>query len=121
MEALSTALVQVTGSSKLPLIPFSEWFNKLDQVAANATPKIMQHVPGVKLLHIYRSMASADQANRATNELVTQHEAVGQVDIDTCKMQSVSETLRDVKPLSAEDAVRWVTYWHSKGFFGEDR
>lgn len=121
MEAMSTALAQVTGGTKLPLVPFSEWFDKLEKLAVNATPEIMQRAPGVKLLPFYRAMATADKENRAAGEQAVDREAVGQFDIDTRKVQRASETMRDVKPLGAEDAARWVGYWHSKGIFGEGK
>lgn len=35
--------------------------------------------------------------------------------------QRASKTMRDLMPLSAEDAARWVDYWESVGMFEGDR
>ncbi|KAL1671541.1 hypothetical protein EV122DRAFT_295427 [Schizophyllum commune] len=78
----------------VPIISFADWVSKLE--AASTRPDVdVQEVPGVKLLEFFRGMDSA----------------YGHGEFATDKMQTVSETLRHVKPLVQEDADAWVKYW----------
>ncbi|KAL1695048.1 hypothetical protein GGG16DRAFT_109571 [Schizophyllum commune] len=66
----------------VPIIPFQEWFEKLEATAACADVDV-QEVPGVKLLDFFREMSSGR----------------GLGDFATDKMAAVSKTLRDLQPL----------------------
>jgi hypothetical protein len=39
----------------------------------------------------------------------------GETDLDTTQAQRISSTMASQKPLTKEDASRWVSYWLSKG------
>ncbi|KZP04710.1 NAD(P)-binding protein, partial [Athelia psychrophila] len=75
----------------LPLVPFTEWFARLEQ----------------------RSKA-ADEAMRTSGR--TDREG-GMASLSTSKSQAASKSMAEVQPVGVEDAQRWVDYWTSKGFF----
>lgn len=70
--------------------------------------------PALKLLELFRGMAAADAAMRASGR--TDLEG-GMAALATSKAQAASRTMAAVQPLGAEDAQRWVDYWISQGFF----
>ncbi|KAI4521212.1 acetyl-CoA synthetase-like protein [Schizophyllum commune Loenen D] len=82
----------------LPIVPFPEWFAKLEAVAADPFVSALD-VPGVKLLEFFRGMSGG----------------YGLGKFATDKMTAVSETLRDLHPLGQADADAWVGYWKEKG------
>lgn len=103
-----------TGGKNFPLVPFADWFAKLESIAssASANPDTMRQVPGTKLLSFYREMARKDKAARDANmKHGANREAAGQIDLNTHRMQGASETIRDVPSLTPNDAMRWVDYW----------
>lgn len=114
MTKAAEGLIPITNDKPLPLIPWSEWFGKLESYGA----KDMNRIPALKLLPFYRRLAAGDSALRGLDEAeAAQREALGFVKIGTTKMQVLSSTLRDMPPLDSEDPVRWVSYWTSKGLF----
>ncbi|KAG6838995.1 hypothetical protein C0991_006742, partial [Blastosporella zonata] len=72
--------------------------------------------PAIKLLEFFRTISKADQAitEADRNDL----ESSGLAKFATVKAQSISETMRELKPTSAEDVSRWVSYWRHVGLFG---
>lgn len=114
ISAAAEALTPIIGNKPLPLVPWAEWFKKLEACGAEDVKRI----PGLKLLAFYRPLAAGDSALRAidANE-AAQREALGFVKIGTDKMQMLSPTLRDLPPLKSDEPARWISYWHSKGLF----
>ena len=107
-------MTPITGNKRLPLVPWAEWFKKLEARGAED----MQRIPGLKLLPFYRPLAAGDSALRAIDPSeAAEREALGFVRIVTDKMQILSPTLRDLAPLKSDDPARWISYWHSKGLF----
>jgi len=112
-EGISTAMMPVTGGKALPLVPFSDWFGKLESCSTDE----MERIPGLKLLSFFRKMRNANDGLRIVGSEVAYIEAGGLAILSTDKIQRVSKTVREISPLSAEDANRWVRYWTSKGLF----
>ena len=100
----------------LPIVPFKDWFAKLEELAnkpdvsaqdvvSRLSPTLYSTVsdvfrqPGVKLLEFYRGVSSGH----------------GLGSFATGKMEEVSETLREVKPLGQHDSDAWVQYWRESG------
>ncbi|KAL1660867.1 hypothetical protein GGF50DRAFT_118539 [Schizophyllum commune] len=82
----------------VPVVPFSEWFTKLEALA-NQPDVSAKDVPGVKLLEFFRGISAGH----------------GMGAFATSKMEAVSETLRKVEPLAQRDADAWVQYWKESG------
>ena len=69
-----------------------------------------------------RSLGEKDEAMRRLaldSPLATTDEAVGFMSFVTEVARRVSKTMRELEPLSAGDAVRWVDYWTAAGMFSE--
>ncbi|KZP16286.1 putative aminoadipate reductase [Athelia psychrophila] len=99
---------------RLPLVPFSEWFERLEQRSKNADANEIAKIPAIKLLEFFRGMAAADEVMRKYGR--TDLEA-GVASLSTFKSQAASQTMAEVQPMGVEDSQRWVDYWISKGFF----
>lgn len=83
----------------IPVVPFPEWFAKLEAVAGE--PNLdAREVPGVKLLEFFRGVSAGD---------------VQGMEFAADKLQAVSEALRIVQPLGQADADAWVKYWSGSG------
>ncbi|KAG6374188.1 hypothetical protein JVT61DRAFT_4841 [Boletus reticuloceps] len=122
MQPISEALYQKhLTPSRLPLIPFTEWVERLEEQAANTTEENAQRVPAVKLLGFMRAMAQGDAVIRresSSSEYVSEDvEVAGSPRFATDVARRASETMRHLEPLSAVDAERWVEYWASVGMF----
>ncbi|KAL1690000.1 hypothetical protein GGG16DRAFT_103376 [Schizophyllum commune] len=81
-----------------PIVPFKEWFAKLE-AAARRPDVSAQDVPGVKLLEFFRGVSAGQ----------------GLGSFATGKMEAVSETLRNAEPLAQGLADAWVKYWKESG------
>ncbi|KAF7341008.1 Acetyl-CoA synthetase-like protein [Mycena sanguinolenta] len=79
----------------LPLIPFGEWVQQLKDLSTTATAKDIEKIPGIKLLDFFKA-AAAGTAN---------------IRFSTSKAQMVSESMRLLEPLRAQDAKQWMQYW----------
>ncbi|RDB20739.1 Non-canonical non-ribosomal peptide synthetase FUB8 [Hypsizygus marmoreus] len=71
--------------------------------------------PAIKLLEFFRAIAHADE--EITSASQTEAESGGLARFATAKSQSVSATMKELTPIGAEDAARWVAYWRGVGFF----
>jgi len=117
-ETIAAAMEPVTGGKRLPLVPFKQWFDKLEGLAAGASSEDMVRIPGLKLLDFYRGMALGDETMRAAGKDAEAKEAFCQAMLSTKKIQRKSATMKNVGPMGTEDVQRWVQYWTSKGLFG---
>lgn len=137
IQTINDALVQRRVISEpLPLLPFSDWFKKLEQRSKGADEEVMNVIvspvcnaamhgpcefirltlrtqPAVKILEFLREMAAADEDIRQSGR--TDVEAGGLVALSTVKARAACSSLRDTAPISGEDAHRWVDYW--MGYF----
>ena len=140
--------------SPLPLIPFTEWVERLEMHAVDTNGESVQymvsrihislglhlwlihislfpyfvpqtlmgnsHQPAIKLVGFMHTLAQGDSAIRlqmGTLKASVDFEVAGPAGFATDVAQRVSETMRDLEPLSAADATRWVDYWESVGMF----
>lgn len=88
-------------SVPLPLIPFLEWFEKVESSAKNASKANIKRIPAIKLLDFMRMMSRSDIAIRVSGEMHS--EVVGFASFATGVAQRVSLT------------VQWVDYWEAVG------
>ncbi|CAA7263093.1 unnamed protein product [Cyclocybe aegerita] len=116
MGVISSELMIVSGSTTpLPLIPFYEWFKKVEERAKNPAANDFEKIPGIKLLSFYCKLAKADQilGKKPGNHCM---ESAGMGDFSTSCIQNVSETMRMVPPIAEVDIQRWIAYWKGVGF-----
>ncbi|KAF7341009.1 Acetyl-CoA synthetase-like protein [Mycena sanguinolenta] len=80
---------------KLPLIPFGEWVQQLEDLSTTAIAQDIEKIPGIKLLDFFKAAVAG----------------TGNINFSTSKAQTVSESMRLLEPLRAEDAKQWMQYW----------
>jgi thioester reductase-like protein len=116
VSSINEALVEegIT-EAKIPIVDFQDWFAKLEAHASNASEEVLKDIPAIKLLDFFRGTALMDQATREQG--VQDVEAVGMTPLSTEKIQSISETMKNLPLLDQSDALMWVKYWKGVGFF----
>ncbi|KAG2361463.1 putative aminoadipate reductase [Suillus spraguei] len=116
MEPIADALVKHKATNHaLPLVPFSEWLERLELSAKDFNEETMKRIPAIKLLDFMRGMTQSDLAIRASGDMTS--EAGGMNLFATAVAQRASRTMRELKSLSSEDAALWVDYWAEMGMF----
>ena len=85
----------------LPVVPYTEWVARLEASAADACAKagVEGHDAAHNLIHFFKG----ETISGAT------------VSLSTDRAVRVSKTLREARPLSKEDAVRFVEFWGKVG------
>ncbi|TFK59329.1 putative aminoadipate reductase [Pluteus cervinus] len=113
MKAINAALVDHgVVSDELGLIPFDKWVERLERRSADKSEENFKKLPGIKLLPFYRQMAHGGA------DVGPEDETGGVPKLALEKSCEISPTLRDLKPLTKEDAERWIEYWKSVGYLG---
>ncbi|KAJ7625813.1 putative nonribosomal peptide synthetase [Roridomyces roridus] len=87
-------------SVNVPLKPFAQWVQDVRDRVPNATAEDLEHIPGIKIL----DFLAAAEAGQASTEF------------STTKAQKLSDSMRLLEPLNANDARRWMGYWQGKHF-----
>ncbi|KNZ79425.1 L-aminoadipate-semialdehyde dehydrogenase large subunit [Termitomyces sp. J132] len=112
IDALKVALVE--DGFPLRVVPFQEWFSSLEKRSKNASDADIQAIPAVKLLELFRAISQADYAIAEAGR--HEVESGGLAKFATAKAQHLSQTMREVRPIGAEDVRRWVSYWRDVRF-----
>ncbi|KAI6097310.1 putative aminoadipate reductase [Pisolithus croceorrhizus] len=109
MKPISDALFEKNITrERLPLVHSSEWFHKLEKEAINANEEKIRQVPAIKLLDYLRTF---DQQSSGEDT------GVLAVMFATDTAERVSKTMKVLPPISRSDAMQWVDYWVSVGWF----
>ncbi|KAI6156288.1 putative aminoadipate reductase [Pisolithus thermaeus] len=109
MKPISDALFEKNITrERLALAHSSEWFHKLEKQAINANEEKIRQVPAIKLLDYLRTF---DQQSSGEDT------GVLAVIFATDTAERVSKTMKVLPPISRSDAMRWVDYWVSVGWF----
>ncbi|KAF9223036.1 acetyl-CoA synthetase-like protein [Gyrodon lividus] len=103
------------GSEELSMVPFKDWFDRLEKKSEGASSEDLVNIPAIKLLEFFRRMVLGDERGRT--QTATRKEAGGITDFRTTKSQLVSKTMAQMRPVGAVEARSWVQYWISKGLF----
>ncbi|KAJ7214255.1 acetyl-CoA synthetase-like protein [Mycena haematopus] len=82
-------------TAQLPLVPFADWVQQLQDRSAKATAEDIEKIPGIKLLAFLKAAAAG----------------AGNISFSTSKAQTVSETMRLLEPLHDADVKQWMQYW----------
>jgi len=113
--SIDEALVQEgVIASKLPVVDFATWFSQLELHSRNASEDALREIPAIKLLDFFRGIVQMDQAIRA--QRVENIEIGGLASFSTNKIQSISQTMKDLPPINQADASLWVKYWKDMRF-----
>ncbi|KAJ7246827.1 acetyl-CoA synthetase-like protein [Mycena haematopus] len=94
------------GFPELPLVPFADWFAKLEVASEKADART---IPGISLIGFFHYLATASTTTSSDTEF-------GEMDFATEKMQAVSSTIRAVRPMGADHVEAWVSYWVAAGY-----
>ncbi|KAG5733212.1 hypothetical protein E4T56_gene2239, partial [Termitomyces sp. T112] len=106
--------VLVKDGFPLRVVSFQEWFSLLEKRSKNASDADIQAIPAVKLLEFFRTISKANCAIAEAGR--HEVESGGLAKFATVKAQHLSQTMREVRPIGAEDVRRWVSYWRDVRF-----
>ncbi|KAJ7865231.1 putative aminoadipate reductase [Mycena leptocephala] len=90
----------MAGAAQLPLIPFADWVQNLEDRSARATAEDIDKIPGIKLLDFFKAAVAG----------------AGNIEFSTSRAQALSESMKLLNPLSGEEAKKWMQYWRKKEF-----
>ncbi|KAI6102819.1 hypothetical protein F5141DRAFT_1132778 [Pisolithus sp. B1] len=109
MKPISDALFgnNIT-KERLPLVHSSEWFHRLEKEAIDANEEKARRVPAIKLLD-YLRMFDRRSSGEDNNVMA--------IMFSTDTAERVSKTMQVLPPIPRLDAMRWVEYWVSVGWF----
>ncbi|KAJ7045248.1 putative aminoadipate reductase [Mycena alexandri] len=85
---------------QLPLVPFADWVQQIQDRSVGAAAEEIENIPGIKLLDFFRATVAG----------------AGNIEFSTEKAQTMSESMRLLKPTSDADVQRWMQYWREKEF-----
>ncbi|KAJ3557049.1 hypothetical protein NM688_g1689 [Phlebia brevispora] len=77
----------------ISVLPMAEWLEKLEILAEDADPEVMDKVPAIKLLGFFRVTFSAQSSRPA---------------FDTAKLQEFSDTMNTISPIGKQHAAMWI-------------
>ncbi|KAJ7236044.1 hypothetical protein B0H12DRAFT_1256714 [Mycena haematopus] len=99
---ISWDLVMTTMAStaQLPLIPFADWVQQLQDRSTQATAEDIANIPGIKLLDFFKATATGR----------------GSIEFSTVKAQELSDSMKLLKPVNEYDVKQWMQYWREKKF-----
>ncbi|KZO93858.1 acetyl-CoA synthetase-like protein [Calocera viscosa TUFC12733] len=106
-----SVLAPIARQLECRLVPFSEWLNALSQSAEDESE--VTRNPAIKLLDFYRGIGEHDMKTEQDKT----KEAMGMPELETKEAEARSETLRNVRCLGEEDALKWMGYWRKRGLF----
>ncbi|KAF8215633.1 hypothetical protein K438DRAFT_1799007 [Mycena galopus ATCC 62051] len=89
----------MASKTHLPLIPFADWVQQLQDRSAQATADDIANIPGIKLLGFFNAILS-----KAGTEF------------STLKAQALSESMKSLNSLKKDDVKQWMNYWREKKF-----
>ncbi|KAF8953018.1 putative aminoadipate reductase [Flammula alnicola] len=116
IQYVADALVRERNlAAPVPLVPFQDWFSRLEKHASSPSDSLKLKLPAMKLYDFFKQMSEGDVGVSASPSSFK--EAGGMTSFSLSKIQALSDTLKEVEPLGYRDAERWVKYWIQLGFF----
>ena len=103
-------IAPISSRLKLPLVPFSEWMQRLRASAVNTDTGVQDGNPALNLLDVF------EQGEKA----VAEKEAMGLRTLDMSRAVEAAPMLGVMKTLSDEDVERWLSYWMEVKFLSGD-
>lgn len=117
----------------LPLVPFSQWFQKLELRSHTTSEDDLNEIvssitlcngfrqsielnsqPAIKLLDFFRGFSSGNELVRKAG--LTDVGSGSLPNFNTKKARAVDQTMESLKPIGGDDAQIWIEYWVTKGF-----
>ncbi|KAF8215612.1 acetyl-CoA synthetase-like protein [Mycena galopus ATCC 62051] len=89
----------MASETHLPLIPFADWVQQLQDCSAQATADDIANIPGIKLLGFFNATLSK-----------------GNTEFFTLKAQAMSQSMKSLNSLKEDDVKQWMNYWRKKKF-----
>ncbi|KAF8215639.1 hypothetical protein K438DRAFT_1926187 [Mycena galopus ATCC 62051] len=89
----------MASETHLPLIPFANWVQQLQDRSTQATADDIANIPGIKLLGFFNAIPSKAGA-----------------EFSTLKAQALSESMKSLNSLKEDDVKQWMNYWREKKF-----
>ncbi|KAJ7236051.1 acetyl-CoA synthetase-like protein [Mycena haematopus] len=86
----------MANTAQLPLVPFADWVQQLQDRSTTASAEDIEKIPGLKLLDFFKAALCG----------------AGNLNFSTSKAQAVSQFMRLLEPLRDEDVKRWMRYWN---------
>ncbi|KAF8901181.1 acetyl-CoA synthetase-like protein [Gymnopilus junonius] len=115
MGSINDALVQEgVIPNKLPIVDFTTWFSHLESHSRSSLEDVLKEIPAIKLLDFFRGIVQMDQGIRTQG--LEDVEVGGLASLSTDKIQSISQTMKDLPPISHSDASLWISYWKNSRF-----
>ncbi|KAE9396155.1 hypothetical protein BT96DRAFT_1021516 [Gymnopus androsaceus JB14] len=116
VESIRSALIQEKhlSSDSLPLVPYQEWVDAVEQHARNPTEKDTQDIPALKLIDFYRLQSNVDDTLRNSGQ--STFESAGLTALRTTNVEKLSKKMRTLQPLDDTIVKKWVRYWIDAGF-----
>ncbi|KAJ6472842.1 putative aminoadipate reductase [Mycena vitilis] len=90
----------MAADAHLPLVPLATWLEQVEARSFAPTTADLEKIPAIKLLDFFKAVAAGR----------------GNLEFSTLKAQATSESMKLLKPLTKEDAKRWMKYWRQKQF-----
>ncbi|KAJ6457255.1 putative aminoadipate reductase [Mycena sanguinolenta] len=90
----------MASTAQLPLIPFTDWVQQLQDRSSGATAEDIADLPGIMLLDFLKATANEG----------------GGIEFSTAKAQALSDSMKLLKPLNEDDVKQWMQYWRKKKF-----
>ncbi|KAJ7615673.1 putative aminoadipate reductase [Mycena polygramma] len=90
----------IARDAHLPLVPFPGWVEQLQVRSVAATTEDLENIPAIKLLDFFKVISTG----------------AGNIGFSTLKAQSMSGSMRSLKPFTEEDASQWMKFWRQKKF-----
>ena len=116
----SDIFIPISSALGFSLVPYAEWLGQLENcgkgVIETDEVELMKSVPALKLLDFYRGglLAQTEVTLNGAKQSSKFGEGFGMPALSMQNALKASPTLADPKLgiLGAEDARRWLTYWH---------
>ncbi|KAG6827401.1 putative NRPS-like protein biosynthetic cluster [Tricholoma furcatifolium] len=101
----------------LTIVPFREWLVAIEAHAGQATEKTVADIPSIKLLDFFRSVARANDEITSCDSPRREAGGLPTFSIEGM-LRECRNTMRDLQPISREDALLWVRYWQEANYLG---
>lgn len=114
--AWGTLFRQAAHALDVPLVPYSEWVDRLtksaEELDTEATVQLTERSPALRILDFF-------QACSVFTDTEEGREAMGLRRLALDRACGASTTLAGLKssPVGGEDVKSWIAYWRAVGFF----
>ncbi|KAF8840152.1 acetyl-CoA synthetase-like protein [Paxillus ammoniavirescens] len=116
MSSVRDVILEQTSvrSGELSMVPFKDWFSRLEKKSEGASPEDLVDIPAIKLLEFFRSTSFKDEWSRT--QTAGNMEVGGISSFSVAKSGLVSKTIAQMRPVGEVEARSWIRYWISKRY-----